>query len=220
MNTNESTRRTAGWPVNVRGIIVDYGEVLCQRPGCEQVAWMAQSLGLDLETFKRRYDADRNLYDRGDIHPSDYWARVGAGCPRLTPGLEKQLRAHDVEIWSALDERMLQWLKRLKVSGYKTALLSNMHPDMAVHVRGQFGWLRDFDGVVLSCELHLIKPERRIYEECLELIGLPAEQALFVDDRSVNIEGAKAAGLQTLQFRSVEALATDLGKAGIAPGPV
>jgi FMN phosphatase YigB (HAD superfamily) len=48
--------------------------------------------------------------------------------------------------------------------GLKTALLSNMHLDMAPYARRTFGCLQRLDFSAISCEVRLIKPERAIYE--------------------------------------------------------
>ena len=64
-----------------------------------------------------------------------------------------------------------------------------------------------FDAVVISCEVGLSKPDPRIFRLCLERLGLPAPDVLFVDDRADNVEGAAAVGLRTLQFEGPDALA-------------
>jgi putative hydrolase of the HAD superfamily len=66
---------------------------------------------------------------------------------------------------------------------------------------------RLFDAVVISCEVGLSKPDPRIYRHCLARLGLEPPQALFVDDRADNIEGAARIGLRTLQFDGPDALA-------------
>jgi putative hydrolase of the HAD superfamily len=64
-----------------------------------------------------------------------------------------------------------------------------------------------FDAVVISCEVGLSKPDPRIYQLCLDRLGLRAPETLFVDDRADNVEGAARLGLRTLQFEGPDALA-------------
>jgi len=63
--------------------------------------------------------------------------------------------------------------------------------------------------MVVSWELGVLKPDARIYRIALERLGVPAGEALFVDDRPENVAGAEAVGMRGLVFTgdaSVEAL--------------
>ena len=126
------------------------------------------------------------------------------------------LRRLDVEMWSGINRDMTDWLHQLRAAGLKTALLSNMHPDMALHVREAFDWVRQLDCVVLSCELRLIKPDRAIYERCVRGLELQPSEVCFIDDREVNVQGARDAGLTALRFETVEALRNDLAGIGVS----
>lgn len=58
-----------------------------------------------------------------------------------------------------------------------------------------------FDGVMVSCDVHMIKPERRIYEHFLSTFHLVPEECLFIDDRRENIDGARKLGIQGVVFK-------------------
>jgi glucose-1-phosphate adenylyltransferase len=60
--------------------------------------------------------------------------------------------------------------------------------------------LAPFDGMVFSGIVHLVKPDRRIYEHLLSTYGLTPDECLFIDDSPKNIEGAKAFGINTYLF--------------------
>ena len=57
-----------------------------------------------------------------------------------------------------------------------------------------------FDGKLVSADVHIVKPDVRIYQLLMETYGLNPEECLFVDDRMDNVEGAKKAGMQGVQF--------------------
>jgi putative hydrolase of the HAD superfamily len=138
---------------------------------------------------------------------------------KLDYDLIDDLRRWDVEMWTHLDGDMTEWLGRVQASGLKTAVLSNMHPDMASHARRSFAWLQRLDSVTLSCEVRLIKPDRAIYERCLEGLALPPDQLLFIDDREVNVAAAREAGLRALRFESIDRLRSDLEALGFSVLP-
>jgi len=196
----------------IRAVVLDYGEVICRRPSADKLARMAEALNLAPETFATRYHARRALYDQGVTSAPDYWVDVANGKAPLAGELLAQLRRWDVELWSDLDPVMLGWLERLHTAGYKTGLLSNMHPDMAAHVRQTFQWLQRLDAQILSCELRLVKPSPAIYQCCVQKLGLHADQVVFIDDRQANVEGARRTGLIGLLFEGVETLRAELSR--------
>jgi FMN phosphatase YigB (HAD superfamily) len=55
-----------------------------------------------------------------------------------------------------------------------------------------------------------------IYEHSLEKLSVRADEALFLDDRMENVEGARAVGMHGLLFRGVHNLQADLQREGLA----
>ena len=194
----------------LRGVVLDYGEVVARRPASAKLERMAAAVGLDTPTFADRYDQERRPYDRGDLSPRDYWSKVVPGTIELHAELLGKLRQWDVEMWSDTNAVMIEWLAQLRAAGFKTALLSNMHCDMVVRVRRELEWFEQLDFAVLSSEVRLAKPERAIYERCLAGLALEPSEVLFIDDREVNVQGAIGAGWKALCFRSLEWLHHDL----------
>jgi putative hydrolase of the HAD superfamily len=199
----------------IRGVILDCGEVLCDRPAENQIERMAAASGLETQTFVARYHQERAPYDRGDYSPAEYWSRVVSESVTLSGELVDRLRHWDVQMWSQVNREMTDWLHELRSAGLKTAVLSNMHPDMARHVRRCFAWFGRLDCVILSCEVHLIKPDRAIYQRCIEGLGLDPAEACFIDDRDTNVLGAREAGLKALRFQTVASLRNDLMSLGV-----
>jgi FMN phosphatase YigB (HAD superfamily) len=91
---------------------------------------------------------------------------------------------------------------------------------MVRYVRQEFDWLDQFDHLTFSAEVRLIKPDAAIYEHSLRGVGVAASEALFVDDKEPNVQGARAVGLRALRFRSVEQLRSDLQELGFPVLPV
>jgi FMN phosphatase YigB (HAD superfamily) len=89
-----------------------------------------------------------------------------------------------------------------------------MPHEMIRHVRQKFAWLDQFDHQTFSAEVSLIKPDPAIYQHSLRGVGVAASEALFVDDKEPNVQGARAVGMRAIQFRSVEQLSRDLEELG------
>lgn len=86
-------------------------------------------------------------------------------------------------------------------AGVKLAILSNeLDLFYGEDFRDKLPFLDDFDVVVDATYTGILKPDPRAYQACLDQLGLPAGDCVFVDDQMRNIEGARAVGLQTVHF--------------------
>jgi putative hydrolase of the HAD superfamily len=101
-------------------------------------------------------------------------------------------------------QEMFSLASRLRKAGCKTAILSNTEMPVAELIKRQKYDM--FDATVLSCLEGIAKPGREIYDLTIDRLGIPAGQALFIDDKQPNIDGAIQAGLQTILFTDVEKL--------------
>lgn len=109
------------------------------------------------------------------------------------------------------NDYMITRAKELR-SDYKIGLLSNMGSDTLEDIFPSDERAALFDDVVISSEVGLIKPSRDIYELMLERIGVAPEEAVFVDDRPANIEGAGRAGMQTILFTTNKQFEIELSR--------
>lgn len=91
-------------------------------------------------------------------------------------------------------EKMHELVKLLKNKGYGIYLLSNASSDFHIRREG-IPALSLFDGVIISADYKLLKPEKEIYLTLFEKFGLKPEECFFIDDVQANIDGAKAAGM-------------------------
>jgi len=105
---------------------------------------------------------------------------------------------------------MVEWLAKLRASGLRVGVLSNMPFEMWEALAPRQTWLDLCDEITLSYELRLGKPEPDIYRHSLERLGLQPHETLFVDDREENVEAAVALGLQAIRFAGIERLRAEL----------
>lgn len=107
-------------------------------------------------------------------------------------------------------EQVWEYLPKLKEKGYGLYVLSNYGKELFdMHVKRAPFW-GDIDGAVISYEVHVCKPQPEIYRLLLKKYGLQAEESIFFDDRSENVEGAIACGLQSKCITSQAQLITEL----------
>jgi putative hydrolase of the HAD superfamily len=94
-------------------------------------------------------------------------------------------------------------LRRVKVAGHSLYCLSNMHTASIEHLERSYAFWDVFDGTVISCRVHLCKPEPAIYRHLLETHRLNPADTVFVDDLDVNLNAAAAFGIRTIRFEHV-----------------
>lgn len=93
--------------------------------------------------------------------------------------------------------------------------LTNFSRETFAETRARFEVLRRFDGVLVSGEEGLIKPDPAIFRRAAARFGLHPPATLFIDDSAANIAAADALGFQTHHFRTGPALIADLRARGM-----
>jgi putative hydrolase of the HAD superfamily len=195
----------------VRAVIFDYGEVLCLRASTDAFAPMAKILNVTPEHLIERYMQNRLDYDRADQTAHEYWGGFGRETgAAITEADVAELDRLDCGLWWGVDPVLLDWVDRLRASGIKAGVISNMFIGLANQIRQGAPWLDRFDDYTFSAEIRITKPDAAIYHHSLENLGVRANQALFLDDRQTNIDGARALGMEALLYSTPAKLRADL----------
>ena len=105
-------------------------------------------------------------------------------------------------------------LRELRERGVRTYALSNWSAETFPIARPMFPFLEWFDGIVISGEIKMVKPDPRIFTHVLERFGLEPGSAVFVDDNAENVKAAEEAGFIPVQFESPEQLRRELKALG------
>jgi putative hydrolase of the HAD superfamily len=165
-------------------------------------ARLAALAGVAKDVFTELYWSDRLDYDKGLLNAAEYWQTLAtrAGRRTLTQSMLDELIEVDSQSWMHFDSVMWDWIDQLRGAGKRVAMLSNMPRELGEALKSQTDRLTHFDQVTLSYELHAVKPEPAIYEQCLEGIGTTPGQTLFLDDKIVNVQGAELLGIRAIQF--------------------
>ncbi|MET0169147.1 MAG: HAD family phosphatase [Aliihoeflea sp.] len=104
----------------------------------------------------------------------------------------------------------------LIAEGHDVTMLTNFATDTFAEAQERFAFLKKPRGVTVSGEHRLLKPDTAIYELHARTFNLEPAATLFIDDSAKNVDGAKAAGWQAVQFTDAETLRNDLSRFGIA----
>lgn len=94
-------------------------------------------------------------------------------------------------------------LHELKKEGYGIYGLTNWSAETIQTTYRKYDFFKLFDGIVVSGEEKLIKPDKRIYEVLLDHYSLNAGECVFLDDSPVNIKAAKKLGFEAILFDNI-----------------
>ena len=108
-------------------------------------------------------------------------------------------------------EPTVRLIKELKERGYKLYVLSNMSKEYIEFLR-KLPVFEYFDEQIVSCEIHLAKPNPQIYQYLLDRCNLAPAETIFIDDRLDNVEVAAELGITPFHFdrRNPEKACDDL----------
>ena len=192
----------------MKGLLVDFGGVLTTNV-FESFREFCEREGLDPGKVKQLFREDPEALEqlrrleRGELTEDQFAERFG---PLLgiedTDGLVDRLFAG-----MQADERMLDAVRAARRAGIRTGLISNSW-GAGRYDRDSFEEL--FDGVVISGEVGLNKPDAAIYELGAERVGLSPGECVFVDDLRENCEGAEAVGMIAVLHRGAEGTVPEL----------
>ncbi len=96
----------------------------------------------------------------------------------------------------------VQILEELKQAGHELHALTNWSVEKFPIARERYDFLDHFENILVSGEVGLIKPDRRIFQLLLARIGRPAEDCIYIDDNAANAAAADALGFDAIHFQS------------------
>src|SRR5579859_5622886 len=143
----------------MRALMTDYGGVLSFPHGANEVARMAERLGVSFDEFMRAYVVDRHDLDAGALAVEDYWRRLLDHLSRAhlaSSELVAALVEDDMASWSIMRQAAWDVVAAFHGRGGRTALLTNNIPPLMARLRAS-GRLVDFDVVMASCEMGICK---------------------------------------------------------------
>ena len=109
-------------------------------------------------------------------------------------------------------------LRDLHRRGTPLYALTNWSAETFPVARSRFEFLELFDGILVSGEERVAKPDPAVFALLVDRFGLQPSSTVFVDDRQVNVDAAERAGLRGLLFTDPATLCRDLSRLGLLDG--
>ena len=182
----------------INTIIFDIGNVLMR---------------FDYLPYVRDLLKDEHVRDKvnGAIWRSGYWNELDKGedtdrilslMMAAEPQYAEQIRFTFENVGKCMHkaEYAIPWIKELKDQGYRVLYLSNYSEHTMQANPDVLDFLPFMDGGVFSCHVHLVKPDKRIFQKICDDYSLVPEECVFIDDNYENICAAQEFGLNSVHF--------------------
>ena len=192
-------------------LVLDFGGVI-SRTLFETHAVTERALGLPAGTLTWRgpFDPEGDALWRDmqaeRISERDYWlARtrevgrlLGEDWTRMDTFVR---RARGADPAAAIRPEAVVAIEAARAAGCRLAVLSNeLDLFYGADFRARLPLLSRFELIVDATHTGVLKPDARAYQAVLDGLGVPAHEAVFVDDQLRNVRSAQAVGLQTVHF--------------------
>jgi putative hydrolase of the HAD superfamily len=108
----------------------------------------------------------------------------------------------------------LNLVHELKEHNNKLFVLSNLHPDSINYLEEAYSFLDLFDGKVISCRIHKVKPESEMFYHLIDSFQLDINDSVFIDDMDINCQAANNLGIKAIKFENPEQCRNELRAMG------
>ena len=199
----------------IKQFLFDCGAVLVELNFRQLVEEITGSKTVAEDFIRLLWSADSPWlrYDRGDLNT----AQVREALLEYMPSQYHEATEAFVSRWlEALPPMvgMEELVGEIKEKGYPCYLLSNFSEGFRL-MPERTPVLSKMDGMVISYEIHMLKPDPAIFHYTLETFGIKAEETLFIDDNLHNVEAARELGIVSYQFTTPERFRNYLQEQGI-----
>ncbi|HXY52442.1 MAG TPA: HAD family phosphatase [Terriglobales bacterium] len=201
----------------IKAIFWDVGGVLLTNAwDRKQREATLEHFALDDEEFSDRHEMVVSSFERGKISLDEYLDRtIFYRSRRFT---REQFKDYMLALSQPVPE-VLAFAADLAQSGrYLMGTINNESRDLNLYRIEKFGLRSIFELFLSSCFVGLRKPEEGIYRLALETTQQTPDQCCFIDDRALNLEGARRMGMHTIEMDSIDQLRRDLKELGIESG--
>ena len=200
----------------IRFIFFDFGKVLINFD-LDQMLCQASEVtgaGVDEITAALFDDGLHEKFEMGQLSVEEYQHEF---CKRIgrQPDLGRLRRA--MTEFFELDTSILPLISGLCQTRVPLGILSNTCVTHWNYCWDRYAFIREcFQLHLTSFELGMLKPHKEIYGEAAARAGVAPDEIFFTDDLIENVEGARAAGWDAVQFTGARKLAVELKDRGVA----
>ena len=149
-----------------------------------------------------------------DEHFADACDSLKVTHPEETERIDAWLKRYDEMLGGAITGTV-EILAEMRSSGITLYALSNWSTETFPIALSRFECLKWFQGVLLSGEVRLLKPDRRIFEVFFKTFAIDPARAIYIDDRKVNVEVAASFGMHGILIYGLSIASQSADEGGV-----
>lgn len=179
----------------MHAILFDIGNVLVHYDHARTLAAVAAAYGVTPATVNEAFATISRQFGLGQLQPDQVCAVLNRHC-----GASIALTEFAVAFCTGLarDDDALAYVDALQIDD--ELLVGAISNTNAIHVAwldAHVPELSHFELVVMSNEVALLKPDPEIFALALELLAIPADRVLYIDDIAENVAAARSMGMES-----------------------
>lgn len=181
----------------IKVIYFDFFNVLCNPP-------LTQIIQRIIPASEQHKYTDRlNELDLGNISLKEYVKELSDGS-----GLTEDQINEEIDSAPKLDLNLIEFIKNKLKDNYRIGLFTNALNTTIYKILDRN--IDIFDIKLISSEVKLIKPNKRIFELAIDMSKVRSNEILFIDDNEKNIDAARELGINTIHYAGFEAFVAEI----------
>ena len=186
----------------IEALLLDLGNVVMEIDFRRTFRHWANWADVDATRLHERWVEDEayQAHERGELSFADYIAALGARLQISLPAEVWEAGWNEVFIgpYASVQRSLFSLAGRVPLYAF-----TNTNPTHERAWRSRYAdALAHFDEIYVSSRIGLRKPDQAAFEWVADAMGVAPGRILFLDDNRQNVEGAEAAGMQTVWVRS------------------
>lgn len=160
-----------------------------------------------------------DTYHQGKITDEEFYQQA---CELLEVCALNQTEFYNAfnSIIADLNLEMVELIRKIKtLNNLKIICMSNINSSHWTYLKRQKWNIWElFDEFILSHEIHMTKPDPKVFEHALKIAGCKPEEIIFIDDGFNNVRSARVLGINSIRFIGLDNLVEEIQKFDIKVG--
>lgn len=196
-----------------KAIGFDYGGVISGPTGAEYNRAICGVLDIGLEEYRTAYFRSNSLVNNGHMSWAVFYENLLKELNRVEKAEALRKFLND---WpgNRINQEVLDLAGKMRVSGYKTGILSNNTVEKFV-LMNQLGMEKYFDKIIVSAVLGKSKPDPEFFNFFFEELGVKPKEVIFIDDAERNITAIEKLGSTGILYTDYDSLLIALRDLGV-----